>query len=197
MRKAEKFVPVGGWLHLDVADGKFTPWKSWNNPEELEDLDTKLNIEVHLMVEDPAGVAATWLEAGVKRLIVPVQAVKDVNTLRELVGKYGVQLMPSFDSNAPIENARQYAWTNYIGVLAVHPGESGQKAGEWSFSGVKFLRETMPGVKIEFDGGVDLDTGVRALDAGADILVSGHYIFESINPKENFLILNNLNSNVS
>ena len=82
MRKAEEFMSAGGWLHLDIADGKFTPWKSWNNPEELKSLDTKLNIEVHLMVEDPAGVAAAWLEGGAKRLIVPVQAVVNMSVLR-------------------------------------------------------------------------------------------------------------------
>ncbi len=184
-------------MHLDVADGKFTSWKSWNNSEELKNLGTKLNIEVHLMVEDPASVAAAWLEGGAKRLIVPVQAAEDMVALSELTQKYGVQLMPSFDSSISIENAKQYEWAGCIGILAVHPGESGQKLDEESFNKVKFLRETMPGVKIEFDGGVDLDTGARALGAGADILVCGHYIFASVDPKESFAKLNNLNPNVS
>ena len=190
-------MPPDGWLHLDVADGKFTPWKSWNNPAELKTLNTKLNIEVHLMVEDPQSVAASWLESGAKRLIVPVQAVRDMNALRALVESHNAQLMPSLDSSVPMENIEQYAWADWISILAVHPGQSGQSAEENSFERVKFLRETMPGVNIEFDGGVDLATGARALDSGADILVSGHYIFESADPKENFLKLNNLKSNVS
>ena len=197
MHKAERFVPSGGWLHLDVSDGKFTTWKSWNNPSELKNLDTKLNIEVHLMVEDPQSVAVNWLESGVKRLIVPVQAVRDMDALRELVKKYNAQLIPSFDESVLIENVKQYTWAECIGVLEVHPGASGQKVAEESFGRVKFLREMMPNVKIEFDGGIDFDTGMRAMNAGADILVSGHYIFESADPKENFMKLNNLKLHVS
>ena len=197
MRKAEEFMSAGGWLHLDITDGKFTPWKSWNNPKELKSLDTKLNIEVHLMVENPAGVAAAWLGGGAKRLIVPVQAVADMSTLRELVKKYNAQLVPSFDSSISIESAKQYEWAECIGVLAVHPGESGQKVNEESFEKVKFLREAMPSVKIEFDGGVDFNTGARALNAGADILTSGHYIFESVDPIGSYAKLSNLNANVS
>ncbi|MCR4261027.1 MAG: hypothetical protein NUV96_01680 [Candidatus Colwellbacteria bacterium] len=197
MRKAEEFVPSGGWLHLDVSDGKFTTWKSWNNPGELKNLKTKLNIEVHLMVEDPQGVAMDWLTSGVGRLIVPVQVVKDMDALRELAKKYNAQLVPSFDESVPIENIKQYKWAEYVGVLAVSPGASGQKVIEESFGRVKFLREAMPNVKIEFDGGVDFDTGMRAIEAGADILASEHYIFESVDPKENFMKLNNLKQDVS
>lgn len=197
MRKAEEFVPPGGWLHLDVADGKFTSWESWNSLEELKNLRTELNIEVHLMVEDPGSVALAWLEAGAKRLIVPVQGVADINALRALAVKYSAQIIPSFDSSVSIENAKQYDWADCIGILAVHPGGSGQNVVKGSFERVKFLREAIPGVKIEFDGAIDLDTGSRALEAGADILISGHYIFEGTNPKENFLKLNSLKSHVS
>lgn len=197
VRQAEEFVPAGGWLHLDVADGKFTPWKSWNNPGELGDLKTQLNIEVHLMVDDPVRVSVAWLEAGARRLIVPVQAVLDMDALRSVVQQYGAELVPSFDSSVSIEDAKKYEWADCIGVLAVSPGESGQVAGEWSFDAVKFLREAMPDAKIEFDGGVDINTGMRALDAGADILVSGHYIFENVDPKESFTKLNSLKPNVS
>lgn len=187
----------GNWLHIDVADGKFTTWKSWGNPDELKDLNTKLNIEVHLMVEDPQGSATPWLEAGARRLIVPVQKVRGMDTLQKLVNGYQAELMPSFDMSVPIEEAEKYLWAEYVGVLAVTPGQSGQVAQADAFDRIKFLRERMPGVKIEFDGGVDLDTGARALQAGADILISGHYIFESANPKENFEKLNNLKSHVS
>lgn len=190
-------MPAGGWLHLDVADGEFTSWKSWNSPEELKDLKTHLNIEVHLMVKDPVGVAVAWLEAGAKRLIVPVQSVSDMDALRGVAKQYGAQLVPSFDSSVSIENAKKYKWADCIEILAVSPGESGQVAGEWSFDAVKFLREAMPDVKIEFDGGIDINTGMRALSAGADILVSGHYIFESVEPEESFAKLNSLKPNVS
>lgn len=190
-------MPSDGWLHLDIADGKFTPWKSWSDFKELGALNTKLNIEVHLMVENPQSVAASWLEAGAKRLIVPVQAVRDMSALRELVQSHGAQLMPSFDSSVPIENVKEYEWADCIGILAVHPGKSGQREDEDSFERVKFLRDSSPSVKIEFDGGVDLDSGTRALNAGADILVAGNYIFESADPKENFSKLNNIKPHVS
>lgn len=197
IRKAEEFVPQGGWLHIDVSDGRFSPWRSWGSPEEFREIGTGLNAEVHLMVEDPESAASPWFEIGAKRLIVPVQQVKSWERLRALAQKYGAEVAPSFDVDTPIRNGGRYGWAKCVGVLAVHPGQSGQIPHEDSLDKVGFLRRALPGVKIEFDGGVDLEVGQRALDGGADFLASGDYIFKSADPGEAFRKLSNLKPNVS
>jgi len=191
--KAEEFVPEGGYIHLDVADGHFTPWRSWGNPAELKKLATKLNVEVHLMVEDPEAVAISWMEVGVRRLIVPVQTIKDISFLKEECQKYGVELMLSFDLTVPIEGALPYVGdVESFHVLTVHPGRSGQEFEEDALKYIKFLRGADAGVKIEVDGGVNPETGAKAIEAGADILVSGDYIFSSEEPAEAFKTLESI-----
>src|SRR6266404_8876372 len=70
LARAEKFLKKGDWLHLDVADGKFTTHKSWRNPTEWANLRSHFNLEVHLMVEEPEKYATDWIAAGAGRLIV-------------------------------------------------------------------------------------------------------------------------------
>ncbi|MDP3953320.1 MAG: hypothetical protein Q8P99_00650 [bacterium] len=191
--KAEEFVPAGGFLHVDVADGHFTSWRSWGNPAEFQGLDVPLRAEVHLMVDDPEAMAVSWMEVGAKRLVVPVQKIKDIDFFKRECAKYGVELMLSFDLTVPIEGALPYMEDfQSFHVLAVHPGRSGQGFEEETLGYIKFLREAGGGVKIEVDGGVDVETGAKAVEAGADILVSGDYIFNSEDPAGAFKTLNSL-----
>ena len=77
LQKAADFLPAGGWVQLDIADGKFTKHKTWNSPLALSSLIShlsSLNIEVHLMVENPLEMINDWVEAGVKRIIVHLEA---------------------------------------------------------------------------------------------------------------------------
>lgn len=191
--KAQEFVVEGGFIHLDVADGIFTPWRSWGSPAELKELNISLNVEVHLMVEDPEAVATSWLEAGVKRLIVPIQTIKDIDSLKNECANYGAKLMLSVDPAISMETIFPYIKDlDEVSVLAVRPGMSGQKFEEDALERIKFLREVSPSVKIEVDGGVNPETGARAIKAGADMLVSGGYIFQSKDPAGAFETLNSL-----
>src|SRR3989338_1559088 len=84
IKKAEAFLPhdgsVGspqaGWVHLDISDGVFTPYTSWRTPEDMAGFSTRLNIEVHLMVQEPEAVLGGWIAAlraatsGERRIIV-------------------------------------------------------------------------------------------------------------------------------
>lgn len=187
IRKAESFLPADGRIQIDVSDGRFSETKSWGDPEEFANLGVSLETEVHLMVEDPESVFVPWLQAGAKRLAVPVQAVRDIDFLKGEAEKHGADLMLSFDPSVPIESAIPYLKDlKYIHVLSVSPGPSGQSFDEQSLERIKFLREANGGVKIEVDGGINPEIGKRVLEAGADILVVASYIFQSENPAEAF-----------
>src|SRR3990167_5306876 len=95
--KALGVLPKGGWVHIDVVDGKFSPAVTWGNPGELKQLITNYqlprpegarlapmatgaaitNIEIHLMVINPELVIESWLEAGARRLIVHAEVLAD------------------------------------------------------------------------------------------------------------------------
>jgi len=184
IRKAETFfMGDEGWIHIDVEDGRFTPATSWGNPDELKSLDVKINVEVHLMVENPEEVSEEWLKAGAKRLIVHVQTMRDPSALLEIAKRYGAEIVLSLDPTQSVDKVLSYISDfKYLQVLTVFPGPSGQKGQPGWAEKIRSLREHAPTATIEVDGSINEVTGKLAKDAGADILVSGHYIFGSPDP---------------
>src|SRR3989344_2305684 len=79
LQKAAEFFPsVGGWVQIDIADGKFTPHKTWNNPKDLlniKDQLSNINLEIHLMLENPLDAIDDWIKAEAKRIIVHYEAI--------------------------------------------------------------------------------------------------------------------------
>jgi len=181
IRKAEEF---SEWIHVDVEDGKFTKHITWGNPEEFESLNTKLNLEVHLMIQEPESEIESWLEVRAKRIIVHLQSIKDPSFILNICGKYGAEAVLSFDPSVPVDAGLPYIRSfDYFQILSVFPGPSGQRFREESIEKITSLRQKAPTATIEVDGGINEDTGRSAKEAGANILVAGHYIFGSPDPK--------------
>ena len=193
IEKTEGFLPSDSWIHVDVSDGKFTKHISWGNPGEYSSLNVELNLEVHLMVQEPESVMEAWLAAGAKRIIVQLETVKNPTFIMEVCKKHGAEAMISFDPSTSVEEGLIYLKKfNFLQVLAVLPGPSGQEFREDSLDKVKFLRERVPTATIEVDGGINESTGKLSKEAGADILVAGHYIFGSPDPKGAYKKLNEI-----
>lgn len=194
IEEARTFLPKSGWLQIDISDGKFNPNKSWNNPEKLaqwlqEKKITDINFEIHLMVIDPKPWVMRWFEAGAKRVIVHVEAIteKDMLFLQGFgKGKVGIALVPA----TPIKKAEKYVQHfSFVQLLAVKPGFSGQKFERKVLEKIVFLKALHPDVIIEIDGGVNETTAPTLKDAGADVLVSGSYIFDAKDKKEAYMTL--------
>lgn len=177
---------LDGWVHLDVADGRFTYSKTWNSPEEWRRFGKNLNLEVHLMVEEPLESAREWLLVGAKRIIVHLE-VLDLDLadrIIALVKQYKAEPVLAFnpetraDSNPEIE-ARFLSFL----VLCVHQGAPGQNFLPLNLEKISALRKIYPQAVIEADGGINRETGRLAKEAGANILISASYIFESSNPQ--------------
>lgn len=191
VRVAERF---SEWIHLDVADGRFTFNKTWGDAGEWIGLASKLKLEVHLMVEEPEKVAREWLDAGAKRLIIHAETISK-ETSEEIIAlakNYGAEVMLSFSPETGLEKAADYLDSfSEFQILAVHPGLPAQNFLPLVLGKVKALRGKYPGAKIEVDGGINSDTGARAKGVGADILISASYIFGNINPKSAYENLRN------
>lgn len=181
---ARAFLPKNGWLQIDISDGKFNPNKTWNDPKKFakwlkEKKIVGINFEIHLMVTDPKPWVMRWLEAGAKRVIVHIEAMteKDIPFLQGFgKGKVGIALAPV----TPIKKAEKYIeHFPFVQLLAVKPGYSGQKFERKVLEKIVFLKALHPEVTIEIDGGVSDHTAPTIKDAGADILVSGSYIFDA------------------
>ena len=187
-------------VHLDVSDGKFTKNKLWNNPADLSNLKLKtntlnLNLEVHLMVQNTDVVLDEWLDAKVKRLIVHLESVRDLDVMKMKCVAFGTELFLAIRPDTPVEHFFSHEGdANGFLILAVKPGLAGQKFStgggstegglEYQLKRIRTLRQKFPNAKIEVDGGVNLDNTLAIKNAGADILVSASSIWGSKNPKE-------------
>lgn len=199
LQATEFVIPAGGWIHLDIADGKFTANKTWGNPADLgqsalnfSDLHA-VHFEIHLMVNDPESVVTEWLKAGVGRVIVHMEAIRDAEAILEQCQAHGVQAMLSSNPETPPDALLPFLQDfNAFQVLAVKPGLAGQAFKPEAVKKIKFLRERAPNATIEVDGGITKTTGKLAKDAGADILVSASYIWGSKNQRKAFEELMNL-----
>ncbi len=172
--------PYVQWCHLDVTDGIFSTHETWRNPKDLLDLETNLNIEVHLMVSNPDEVIDDWLISPIKRVIIHSEAVHDFDRIREKCRDRGIELGVAINPETPAE-----AFGPYIGkadvflFLTVPPGPSGNPMHENTIGKITSFRKYCQECIIEVDGGVNEETGAAAVKAGANLLTAGKYIFDS------------------
>lgn len=205
LSKIQKIKEVSNWVHLDVADGIFTYNKSWNDFEEWIKMNPKLNLEVHLMVEYPNELIEKWLKAKAKRIIIHWEAIKreaislkkDLNVLineyLNICNKYGAELALSLCMETNCDEIKDVLDKfKIIHVLAVYPGPSGQKFLREALSKIKYLKTLKSDLIIEVDGGINPEILLEVKQAGADIAVSGHFLFQSNNFQEAFNQLVNI-----
>jgi len=174
------------WIHLDVVDGKFASNITWNNPKGLANLKhSKSNLEVHLMIENPEAVVEDWVSSGVERIILSLEAISG-GKLPSLSNKNSnFEIGLAINPETPVEDLLPYLENiKFVLVLGVKPGLAGQKFNEEVLGKVRFLKNYYPGVTIEVDGGINLETAKLAKKAGADIIVSASYIFKSSEPQK-------------
>ena len=183
-QKAAKF--GADWVQIDIADKKFTKHKTWDNAEEFKILNFKfkINVEIHLMVENSLTVIGEWIKVGAKRIIVHLEAVK-VLEFQSLKVSNNIEIGLAINPKTPVENLIPFLKDfKFIQILAVNPGLSGQKFQPQVLDKIKFLKKNFSDVIIEVDGGINLETTRMCKEAGADILAAGSYIWESKSPEE-------------
>ncbi len=170
------------WIHVDIGEKGFSKISTWDNPEEFKKLFSELHekgtrFEVHVMAKNTLERAVKWIGAGADRIIVHPELV-DISALSAIVHEKEIGL--AVGPGVPAENILKYEkYASFIEVLAVDPGPSGQIFKEETIQKIKFLRGRFPSATIEVDGGVTPTVISKIQKAGADIAVSGAYIFES------------------
>ncbi len=189
-RKMQRAAGFGAtWAHIDVTDGRFTANRLWNDPKELAGAKPPkgLTIEVHLMVEYPDDIIDEWLDAGVRRIIVHVEAVQDVVMMKEKCALFGVELFLAANPDTPAEKllAHRENADGFL-VLGVIPGRSGQKMHPGQKEKIAFLREHIKNATLEVDGGVDAANAVALHAAGADVLIAASAIWGDPEPERAF-----------
>ena len=178
------------WVHLDVMDGVFVPNISFGFPViEAINKTCQKPLDVHLMIVNPEKYVAQTAKAGAMLMSVHAEACTHLHrTIQEIHAagmKAGVALNPSTPL-CMVEEVLHDA--DVILLMSVNPGFGGQTFIEQSVDKVRRLRQMIVAQGshslIEVDGGVQAETAPRLVEAGANVLVSGSYIFKSANPAE-------------
>lgn len=190
LETAAEFLPKNKnkrWVQIDISDGKFTKAKSWNNAVQLSNLKLKtynLRLEAHLMVKDVTKEMGRWCDVA-DRLIIHVESLENLfltsSDLRLIKDNIGIAINPGTSIKSLVPYLDKI---KFVQLLAVNPGYSGQKFDKKTLQKIKFIKKNYPKVIIEIDGGIDEKTAKLVKNAGANIIVSGSYLFDSKNPKE-------------
>ena len=193
VRLAEEIARVeaagADWLHLDIMDGHFVPNLTFGPPvvAAIRKI-SKLPLDVHLMVSNPAALVEQFAEAGADYLTVHVETEPHlhrlVNRIRELGVKPAVTLNPATSVDLLDEILSE---VDMVLVMSVNPGFGGQKFIPASLDKIRRLRQKMNRldrqVLIEVDGGVNQVTAPQLIEAGVDVLVAGSAVFGSADMK--------------
>jgi len=180
------------WFHIDVMDGVFVSNLSFGAHivEGLRQV-SPLFFDVHLMTIHPERHAEAFIKAGADALTVHVEAC-DYDTIMNLAQKCkqrGVKFGLSLCPETPVERVSEFASVlDILLVMSVNPGYGNQAFIENSPQRIKqaknLLEKTDRKFLISVDGGINPETAALCRDAGADVLVSGSYIFGAPNRKD-------------
>ncbi len=178
------------WLHLDVMDGVFVPNISFGFPiMNLLKSITNKPLDVHLMIVQPEKFIDEVAAMGAHIMNVHYEACthlhRTIHTIKDKGMKAGVTLNP----HTPVALLKDVIQDlDMVLLMSVNPGFGGQKFINNTLSKVDELKNLIiqknSNTLIEVDGGVDLETGRLLVDAGADVLVAGSFVFSSENPQE-------------
>ena len=167
------------YIHLDVMDGNFVPNISFGAPviKELRKC-SKLVFDVHLMVEMPERYIEDFVNAGADIITVHVESTNHLDRVIELIKSYGVKAGVTLNPATPAESLKYVInKVDMVLVMSVNPGFGGQSFIEYSLSKIREIRSMRPDVDIEVDGGITDITAKKVIDAGANVLVAGSYVF--------------------
>ncbi|HWY85528.1 MAG TPA: ribulose-phosphate 3-epimerase [Gemmataceae bacterium] len=171
-------------IHIDVMDGHFVPNLTMG-PAVVQGLRprTKLPLEVHLMVEDPAKFVPSFIKAGADILIVHHEVLPNAAPLLQAIRGQGKKAGLAINPNTAVEALEPYLPLLDLALcMTVFPGFGGQPFLPESPERIRRLRQLIDqrgsGCDLEVDGGIELHTAATAIEAGANVLVVGTGIFK-------------------
>ena len=186
------------WFHIDIMDGVFVPNISFGMPVlEAITRHTKKIIDVHLMIVDPDRYIKTFSQLGANILTVHYEACTHLHrTLQAIKAegmKAGVALNPHTNVNV-LEDVINNI--DMVCIMSVNPGFGGQSFIENTYSKIEKLKEIITrnnaSTLIEIDGGVTDKNALQLVNAGADVLVAGNFVFKATNPTQTIADLKKL-----
>ena len=186
------------WLHVDIMDGHFVPNLSFG-PHIVKCVRkaSKLPMDAHLMVSYPENFIKPFYDAGAGLITLHYESKSDILKLLKKIKRLGAQVGLSIKPKTPLSKITKYfKFIDLLLIMTVEPGFGGQKFMTNQIPKIQYARKKIneSGRKIwlQVDGGINPETALQAIDAGADSLVMGNAFFTSSNPVKMINSIRNL-----
>jgi ribulose-phosphate 3-epimerase len=186
------------WFHIDVMDGVFVPNISFGFPvlQAIKKHATK-PMDVHLMIQNPDVYLEQFKKSGADILTVHYEACSHLHRTIQKIKELGMKAAVALNPHTPVSLLEDVIMDlDMVLIMSVNPGYGGQKFID---NAVEKVRQTKKMIVskglstlIEVDGGVNDITGKKLIEAGADVLVAGSYVFNSESPSKTIDVLKNL-----
>ena len=185
----DKVIDYVEYLHIDVMDGLFVNNISFGIPviKSIRPHYTK-TFDTHLMIVDPIRYIDAFAKAGADLITFHVEAAEDSDAVIDLIHEKGLKAGISLRPKTNVRDLIPYLEkVELVLVMSVEPGFGGQAFDPTALDKIKWLKEYKEkhhlNYEIEVDGGINGETGKLCVEAGADVLVSGSYIFKAADRK--------------
>jgi ribulose-phosphate 3-epimerase len=178
------------WFHIDVMDGVFVPNISFGMPViKSIKKHAKKTMDVHLMIVQPERYVKEFKAVGTDIMTVHYEASTHLHRSVQAIHGEGMKAGVALNPHTPVEVLEDIiADIDLVLIMSVNPGFGGQKFIDRACDKIKRLKAMIErngsSALIEVDGGVNLETGKQLLEAGADVLVAGSFVFGSDDPKQ-------------
>ncbi|MFY7970371.1 MAG: ribulose-phosphate 3-epimerase [Flavobacteriales bacterium] len=185
------------WFHIDIMDGVFVPNISFGLPvlKAIKKHATK-PMDVHLMIVNPDNYIKAFKEAGADILTVHYEACTHLHRTIQAIKAEGMQAGVAINPHTPVSVLEDVINDlDLVLIMSVNPGFGGQKFIERTYEKLRYLREIIAENNatcvVEVDGGVNGENARALVEAGAQVLVAGNYVFGHQNPNEAIQSLKN------
>ncbi len=186
------------WIHCDIMDGVFVPNISFGFPvlKHVVKLSNK-PLDVHLMIVQPEKFIPEVKALGAYIMNVHYETCVHLHRVIQQIREAGLEPAVTLNPSTPVSLLKDIIHDVYmVQLMGVNPGFGGQKFIEHTVEKTRELRdlidESGSHALIEIDGGVNINTGARLIEAGADVLVAGNAVFSAADPITAIEALKNL-----
>lgn len=175
------------WLHIDIMDGHFVPNLSYGpNIVRTFKQHSALYRDVHIMVSDPQTYGVLFARAGAQQVTFHIEACTNddaVHALIDQLHELGVDVGVSIKPGTPVERLWPFLKrVETVLIMSVEPGFGGQEFMSNALERLRTVRARLKSEQLnthlQVDGGINLETGIAAAQAGANVLVAGTYVFQ-------------------
>jgi ribulose-phosphate 3-epimerase len=191
--------PFSDEIQIDIVDGAFVPFTSWpyrggGSVMLLRSITEECVVEVDLMISEPERAVPLYVEAGVRKIVVHIESVRDIDVILQHRRESPYLLGLSVNNDSGMELILPYLdQVDYVQLMGIrHIGSQGQPFDDEVLTRISFIKEQYPKLQISIDGSVNTKTVERLVGAGADRLVTGSAILGSSDPEAAYRALEEL-----